>query len=86
MPSRIYLCTSPTDMRNYAATVVMPSPVGADTAGGGLARVFLCITGPFQEGRSMANSLSGAWKRPGRNLGATPASRASSFSVGSARR
>ncbi len=84
---RVFAKTGPTDMRNYAVTVIMRSWSAGDAGGGDRAWVFLCIIeGPLQDERNMANNLSGAWNRPGRRFGETPACRASRFSVGSARR
>jgi hypothetical protein len=85
--SRIFLATQPVDFRNYAELTIMPSPALLGALGGDLLRLLLGITAaPPQDECSMARSLSGAWKRPRRSEGATPASNTASFSVGSARR
>ena len=83
---RLYVSTAPLDMRNYVQWALMRSPEHDRRCWWVPAGPALCITLSGVYSLSIAISLSGAVKHPGRRKGAAPASNAASFSVGSARR
>jgi hypothetical protein len=83
---KIYLALDPADMRNYVQSDVMRSLHLCLSLGAVMVAEELSITPCCQCVLSISRSLSGAVKRPGRRRGALPASRAFSFSAGSALR
>ena len=84
---RVWLATGHTDMRRYAERRIMRSPQWKSERRRGFS---VCAARHnITMGAccfSIAMSLSGGLNFPGRNVGAAPAAKASSFSVGSARR
>ena len=83
---KIYLALDPTDMRNYVQSDVMCSQHPCLGLAAVMVAEELSITRCYQFVLSISRSLSGTVKPPGRRMGAPLASRAFSFSAGSALR